>query len=182
MKRYKLPLLLFLAYVLSFLLKKNFYDVGIFRVFDFISFMLLPFSIISLFFKLKQTKDTLLFIVSSLIIYFLIDIAIHLDFLKRIFTESWDSRLESLFLLKSLTSFVFYFWVIAQLSFVISIVLLMVKYGKLEKEDFIKNKLVLVSILLALLVYFMDYGFFDIHGGWTGYHGHAFWESSGHLH
>ena len=142
----------------------------------------MPISIISLFFKLRQTKENFNIIILTLTVYFLIALGVHWDFMKSIATETMDSSLESLLVLKSINSFVFYLWSISLAAFFVSIIGLIIKNKRIEPENYLKNRLFIMTISLVFVLYFLDYGFFDPHPGWTGWHGHSFWETSGHLH
>ncbi|MHA7100681.1 hypothetical protein [Roseivirga pacifica] len=183
MKPYKVPTLLFAVFIATFFLKGFIYNEIIWRIIDIVNYNLLPISIIALFFKLRQTKESFNFIILTLTVYFLMILGVHWDFMKSIATETLESRrLESLLILNSINSFVFYVWSISLLVFLTTLIVLIIKNKIIESENYLKNRLFIITISLVFVLYFLDYGFFDPHPGWTGWHGHSFWETSGHLH
>ena len=171
-----------MIFIISLYLKGLIHNEIIWRIIDILSYNILPISIITLFFKLKQTKENYNFIVISLTVYLLVVLGVHWDLMKCLIIGTSDSKFESLITLNSINSLVFYLWSVSLVASLILIIVLINKNKKTDSNDYLKNRLFIMTILLVYVLYFLDHGFFDPHGGWTGWHGHSFWESSGHLH
>lgn len=175
MKRFLIPISLFIAFIVTYFLKAEIFNDVIWRITDFINFILLPLSIGTLFFKLKQNKESLGLVISILISYLILNILIHSEFLD-------IHHLKRLLLLNSVKSIIFYFWCFVMLAYLISFFRLIINFNKLSIENYLKNRIFITTIILAFTLYVLDYGFFGAHAGWVGFHGHSFWETSGHLH
>lgn len=114
--------------------------------------------------------------------YFLLSIAIHWDVFIGITKQPMEPMFQDLINLRSIPSLLFYLWSLGFMAYLAALIVLVVNTKKMVPENYLKDKWFILALSLAIAVFILDHGFFGPHYGFAGFHGHAFWESPGHLH
>lgn len=175
MRKYLLPISLFLVYLITFLLEVSVDTEITWRMVNLVNYILLPVSILTFFFRLNQTEEHLTLILLILTLYLISDVLIHFELIYTKITSGYHIGKIKILLLC--------LWGIASMLAIKSLLESFFSFRKLLKEGYLSNKVFLRIIFWMLVSYTLEYEFFDVHIGFLGeFHGHSFWESSSHLH
>lgn len=180
MKRFIGPILLLCLYFYVYI-SNDLIPYSIWVYIDFLNYLLIP---IALYWGAKVAPKTKAYQevqFSFLVFYLIYQYLIHLGCILT------DYNLEFylyLLLLTSIQSFMFYAWIICLLLYTFYIIKLRFQLTRLSKENILKMGAFYLPAILSLLLYLLDYGFFDPHVDYIGgLHGHPFWiDGWGHLH
>lgn len=182
MKRYLTPILLFLAYVVLFFARLNIHNETLWRMTDVIAYCFFPASILILFFQLPQTKKNYFIIVTFLFFIWVLMLGIHWEFINGFASEIFLNKKTLPSKASAIQGMFYYLWSFTFILSFISIFKLFLKHKKIDPDNYLKNRLFYLTLVWFLVLYILDYGYFNAHPGWSGWHGHSFWENPMHLH